>query len=75
MNTGLLNKNYKRGNKMEKQRYEIKLIGRGGELNSTFSNNPWHPAKWMTYKGDIVKVFDHLSDEWLPDYYINNDGE
>jgi hypothetical protein len=56
-------------------RYEVKLFGRGGELNSTYSANPWHPASWITYRGDKVKVFDTLNAQWLPTYVIRADGE
>jgi len=58
-----------------KERYLIKLISYGGELNSEYSKNAWHPAKWQTYRGDLVRVFDTLTAEWLPDYRIEKDGE
>jgi hypothetical protein len=56
-------------------RYLVTLISYGGVLNETLSRNPWHPAKWMTYKGDIVRVFDTLDAEWYPDYVIESDGD
>jgi hypothetical protein len=60
---------------MQTKRYEVQLFGLGGLLNTEDSNHPWHPAKWMTYRGDMIKVFDRESGEYLPDYYIQKDGE
>jgi hypothetical protein len=57
------------------KRYEVRLIGKGGELATIESDNAWHPASWMTYRGDMVKVFDRVVGEYLPDYYIQRDGE
>ena len=62
-------------NNMKTKRYLVSLISYGGVLNTEDSNHPWHPAKWMTYRGDMVKVFDRLCGEYLPDYYIQKDGE
>jgi hypothetical protein len=60
---------------MKAKRYIVTLFGKGGPLNTVDSDNAWHPASWMTYRGDMVKVFDRLIGEYLPDYYIQKDGE
>jgi hypothetical protein len=56
-------------------RYKVILSGHGGTLASVHSNDPWHPSDWMTCRGDKISVFDKITQEWLPDYYIDRSGE
>jgi len=60
---------------MAAKRYIVRLFGLGGELAMTTSENPWHPNTWFTERGDLVQVYDSLEDDFLPDYYIQRDGE
>lgn len=55
----------------ESERYIVRLFNSYGcDLAERYSEQPYHPVDWYIESGDIVKVYDRINKEFLPDYYI-----